>query len=98
MCAQCDLCGKWRGISAEVASELDDSADASWQCSFIGEGRTCKTSALDWGAAVRKVAQQQELKFRQEWLAAEVQTQRPLDYCTETWLQPNKSICLVVLT
>ncbi|KAK9790104.1 hypothetical protein WJX73_004826 [Symbiochloris irregularis] len=87
--AQCDLCGKWRAISAEVAGELDDCEDASWQCRYMGGGRTCKTSALEWGAVVRRAAQQQELTKRQHGLAAELAQRlaRPGEEqpCTVQW-------------
>ncbi|KAK9845126.1 hypothetical protein WJX74_010866 [Apatococcus lobatus] len=53
----CELCGKWRTIPAATARYAEGGGNSiSWTCSLLRPGATCRTSANDWGATVRRAA------------------------------------------
>ncbi|KAK9814732.1 hypothetical protein WJX72_010670 [[Myrmecia] bisecta] len=61
----CDACGKWRTVSSAMLREIEEAGDdAKWTCAQMKAGATCRTSANDWGAVVRRMAAQKQREER----------------------------------
>ncbi|KAL3143278.1 hypothetical protein ABBQ38_002121 [Trebouxia sp. C0009 RCD-2024] len=56
---QCDACGRWRTVPDSTLRNIEAEGDGGqWTCGEMQGGATCRSSAGDWGAALRRKASQ----------------------------------------
>ncbi|KAL3133730.1 hypothetical protein ABBQ32_008220 [Trebouxia sp. C0010 RCD-2024] len=56
---QCDACGRWRTVPDSTLRNIEAEGEGGqWTCDQMQGGTTCRSSAGDWGAALRRKASQ----------------------------------------